>query len=65
MEDQEDFLGQIGVLWRLPEEEAHIKLRNINDFIHHSTLAADWIIPSQSTDYIKETYEYFCDNYNN
>ena len=51
----------VNVSWNL----ADVKLRNIVDFIHHGTLPADWIIPSQSTDYVKETYEYVRDNYNN
>lgn len=48
----------INVSWNL----ADVKLREIYNFIHHGNLPSDWVIPSQSTDYVKETYEYVCDS---
>ena len=51
----------VNISWNL----ADVKLRDINDFIHHGNLPSDWVIPSQATDYVKETYEYVRDSYNN
>lgn len=48
----------VSVSWSLQD----FKLRDLNSIIHYGNLPSDWVIPSQSTDYVKETYEYVPDS---
>ena len=47
--------------WRLDD----LRLRNIKDVLKRESLPLDWTIPSQSTDYVLETYQYVRDIYDN
>lgn len=42
-----------------------IKLRNLANDLNHDSLPSDWTIPSQSSLYVLETYNYVRDIYNN
>jgi len=44
---------------------ADVKLRDVANDINRNSLPSDWIIPSQSTGYVLDTYHYVRDSYDN